>query len=244
MLTFEDAPQVRVLARTTVGSNAPIVVEVPVGGGHLMISGALDAWRYRADDRAAFDRFWQAAVAGGAAMSAPPVDAQIGPPVIGPGEEGRLSVRVRRTAFPVGPSEALRVSATVNGAGPMRLWPDGAADTFSGTFTAPHSEGVARVEVSVEGGAAKRVVETAGVIARDVRTARPVGPPLALLAQSRGGENVAAGHVAELAQRLRHDIVAPRTRVDRRPMRSAWWLLPFTTCLGSEWWLRRRRGLR
>ena len=33
-------------------------------------------------------------------------------------------------------------------------------------------------------------------------------------------------------------------RVEGRPMRSAWWILPFAACLSAEWWLRRRRGLR
>jgi hypothetical protein len=28
------------------------------------------------------------------------------------------------------------------------------------------------------------------------------------------------------------------------PMHSPWWIVPFAACLGVEWWLRRRSGLR
>src|SRR5947207_1929359 len=33
-------------------------------------------------------------------------------------------------------------------------------------------------------------------------------------------------------------------RVEPRPMRSVWWLLPFVRCLSGGWWLRRQRGAR
>lgn len=241
MLTFAVSRGVRVLARAA-GSNLPVVVETPYGPGHLVISGALDAWRYRADDRAAFDRFWQASIAGAAAMAPPPVDVQIAPAVVNVGDDATVRVRIRRGAIGLAPSASLRVSALTNGTEPVRLWPDTAADTFVGTLPGPRAEGIARIAVTVD--AAASPVEATAVVARDVRNARPSGVPLSLLAQSRGGVDVASEHVDELVRRLRQDIASPATRVERRPMRSPWWMLPFTACLAGEWWLRRRRGLR
>jgi hypothetical protein len=42
---------------------------MPVGRGHLVISGQLDGWRYRDRDAAAFDTFWQRTTADAAAAA-------------------------------------------------------------------------------------------------------------------------------------------------------------------------------
>ena len=242
LLTFTAAARLRVLARAS-GSNAPVVVELPYGPGHLLISGGLDAWRYRADDAAAFERFWQAAIAG-AAMTAPPaIDVRVVPGIVNAGEEARVHVRVRRSAFALSPSDPLLVSAAVEGGDPIRLWPASSADTFTGTFTAPRAKGVAQIAVSVDAGS-RSSAHAPLVVARDVQGSRPMAPPLALLAASRGGVDVDAGKTAELGSRLREAIPSPATPIERRPMRSAWWIFPFTICLAGEWWIRRRRGLR
>ena len=54
---------------------APAVWQMPVGRGRLIISGALDAWRYRDRDADAFDRFWRSAISG-AAQATPDSSAQ------------------------------------------------------------------------------------------------------------------------------------------------------------------------
>ena len=82
------------------------------------------------------------------------------------------------------------------------------------------------------------------LVATGARVARPGGPPLSLLAESRGGQNVAPSDMPTFAKTIRASIVSPTMRIERRPMRSAWWLAPFAACLGGEWYLRRRRGLR
>ena len=46
-----------------------------VGRGRLIMSGALDAWRYRDRDTDAFDRFWRSAISG-AAQATPPSSVQ------------------------------------------------------------------------------------------------------------------------------------------------------------------------
>lgn len=72
----------------------------------------------------------------------------------------------------------------------------------------------------------------------------PAGPPLALLAATHGGVDVAPDRLADFERLLRSSVVGPPSQLERRPMRSLWWMIPFTACLNGEWWLRRRRGLR
>src|SRR6185436_1201745 len=78
-------PGATVLARVA-GSNEPVVCLIPYGAGRILVSGALDAWRYRADKDSAFDRFWRSAIAGVALATPPAVDVEIAPPVARPGE--------------------------------------------------------------------------------------------------------------------------------------------------------------
>ena len=49
---------------------------------------------------------------------------------------------------------------------------------------------------------------------------------------------------SDLATMTIADHAGARVRVPIHPMRSPWWILPFTLCLGVEWWMRRRSGLR
>src|SRR5204863_9268152 len=48
-----------------------IVWRSPVGAGRLVVSGALDAWRFRDRSVSAFDRFWQTLIAETANAAAP-----------------------------------------------------------------------------------------------------------------------------------------------------------------------------
>jgi len=228
-LTFAVAPGVRVLAANAAGE--PAVVVAPVGAGRLLLSGALDAWRYRANDTAAFDRFWQAAFAGLAALSPPAVDVAVDPAVVAPGADAEVRVRIR--------GDAATVSAAL-GSNPIRLWPDAEPGAFRGSFVAPAAIGTAGIAVTAD--------STIGVgrfiVAAGARDARAASAPLSLLAASHGGIDVAPGDLSSLVRAIRRDIAAPRVRVTRRPMRSVWWMIPFAACLGGEWWLRRRRGLR
>src|SRR5206468_8430226 len=45
MLTFSGTAGMHVLASSS-GSNDPVVAVIPYGAGRLLVSGALDAWRY------------------------------------------------------------------------------------------------------------------------------------------------------------------------------------------------------
>jgi hypothetical protein len=226
----------RVLART--GSDVAVVAVAPYGAGQLVLSGALDAWRFRANDHDAFDRFWQTTIASVAASVRPAIDVDVTPPIVAPGQMATILVRVRRSALNV-PGADLLISAMLAGE-PVRLWPGDEPDTFHGSFSAPSATGAHRVTVNTDSseGAASFVV------ASDAPVARPMGPALALLAESHGGRNFTADDIQSLIRALREQIAAPLVRVERRPMRSPWWLVPFVACLGGEWWLRRRGGLR
>src|SRR5213078_2908621 len=99
------------------GTGDPIIAVAPRGPGRLLISGALDAWRYRAANNAAI-------VAGLAAAAPRTVDVEIVPNIISAGESARVSVRVHGAALEPAPGGALKMSARLDTGEPVRLWPD------------------------------------------------------------------------------------------------------------------------
>jgi hypothetical protein len=236
-------PGAKVLASMS-GSGEAVVTLTPHGTGRLLVSGALDAWRYRAENEAAFDRFWRSAIAGMALATPPAVDVEITPAVMSPGETARVVARIHRSAFAATPAGPLRVSARLDTGEPIRLWPKAGADVFSGSFVAS-GPALQRVTVSAAEDEAPGVTGSA-LVALDpaARRAEPIAPPLAMLAVSRGGINVTPEHLVDLEAHLRREVSAPPVRTTTHPMRSGWWILPFAACLGGEWWLRRKRGLR
>ena len=222
------SPGADVVARVP-GDLAPVIVSMPRGGGRLLLSGAMDAWRYRAGDDDAFDRFWRSTIAGLALAVSPDVDIRFEPALLHPGERGEVVVRVRsHTAAPV--------SATLDGDQPIRLLPDPEGGVYRGRFTAGATPGRSAIDVM----GVKRTV----LVQADVHRVRPVAPSLAMLASSHRGIDVAPERVSELEAFVRKAVAAPRIQQVRHPMRSAWWILPFAFCLSSEWWIRRKRGLR
>jgi hypothetical protein len=138
------------------GAGAPAIWQTSIGRGRLIVSGALDAWRYRDRDHAAFDRIWRSLAADAATR-------------------------------PAGPA------ATV---APIRS-------------PTPDEQLLLRAWTSSHGGLAVHDVE-----------------------------------IATLTKAVAARISAPDEAVVWHPMRSVWWIVPFTGCLGFEWWHRRRSGLR
>ena len=244
LLVFGGAkvPGAKVLARAS-GSSAAVVTVMPHGAGRLLWSGALDAWRYRAENDTAFDRFWRSAIAGLALATPSPVDVEITPAVVTPGESARVVARIHRDAIAGAPAGPMRVSARLDSGEPLRLWPEAGDGVFSGSFVADGPT-LRRITVTADDEASK--ASGAALVAVDptARHVEPIVPPLALLATSRGGINVTPEHLGDLESWLRREVTAPPVRSTRHPMRSAWWMVPFAACLGGEWWLRRRRGLR
>jgi len=247
LLTFSGAtvpgakvPGATVLARLT-GSNEAVITMEPHGAGRLLVSGALDAWRYRAENDASFDRFWQSAIAGVALATPQPIDVEITPAIARPGEATRIVARIHRAVFAAtGP---LQVSARLDTGEPLRLWPEAEVDVFTGSFV-PSRTAPQRVTVSATIGEA-RVATGSAFVAIDpaARRAEPI-VPLAMLAASRGGIDVPPERLANLESYLRREVTPSRVQSATHPMRSGWWMVPFAACLGGEWWLRRKRGLR
>jgi hypothetical protein len=232
-------PGVDVIARVPDADPAkalPVIVAAPRGRGRVLLSGAMDAWRFRAAERAAFDRFWQSAIAGLALAVLPPVAIGVDPPLIRPGEPGTVTVRLR-------PGDVTAVSAMIDGDQPVRLLPDPEAGLFRGRFVAKQTPGLSAIEVHVSAAQPLSASHRFVVSARAHRLAANAAP-LALLASSHRGIDVSPDRIPELERFVRRAVVGPRARQIRHPMRSAWWMLPFALGLSAEWWLRRRRGLR
>jgi hypothetical protein len=223
-----------VLARSK-ATGPPIVWVAPHASGRLLFSGAMDAWRFRADARVEFDRFWRSVMSGLALAAQPRIALSMSPDRPGPGQRVRVVARVRDdVARRIADGAAM--SARI-GSEPVRLWPDAASGEFFGTFLArPHS-----APVVVRAG---EHAEVSVPVVVDDNARESVGPPLALLAATHQGVDVKADGLSALERHLRATVAAAAQPASRHPMRSAWWMIPFAACLSGEWWMRRRRGAR
>ena len=221
------------LARAS-GSNGPVIAVVPHGDGRLLFSGALDAWRSRAEHGVEFDRFWQSAIAALALATPPLLEVSVAPSLPAAGDRLRVVAHLR------GVPRA--VSATLDTGEVVRLWPGASAGVFTGSFAAPRGGGVHTIDVAAEG---TPPISGRGtfLVGAGVRTPSPAAP-LSLAAASHGGVDVDVADLPALERDLRAKIAPTSAPIRRRPMRSPWWLLPFAGCLSGEWWLRRRRGRR
>jgi hypothetical protein len=230
-------PGSEAIARVSGSDGSPVIVSMPRGEGRLLLSGAMDAWRFRAADNGAFDRFWQSTIAGLALAAPPPIAISAVPPLLRPGEPGEVIVRVRSR-------DVTSVSASLDGVLPIRLRPEPEAGMYRGAFTAGLSPGRSTIDVRT-GGAHPQSASHTLLVQPDVRRVAPdAAPALSMLAASHRGIDVRPDRVADLERFMRNAVAPPRTTVVRHPMRSAWWILPFVVCLSAEWWIRRRRGLR
>ncbi len=227
-------------------AHRPLIWRSAVGAGQLIVSGALDSWKFRDRATSAFDEFWQSLIAETAAAGAPPVDVSVSQSVLEPGESTDVIVTLRDAALSdmsSGRAVHAAVSATLEGNDQrtqLRLWPDGPIGRLRGSFRAPSGPGTYRVVASANGNRA----EVAIAVTTGVHRLKPDQRDLlGAWASSRGGSALPASHVQELPAALARAL-QPRLRPETwHPMRSGWWILPFVLALGAEWWWRRRRGL-
>jgi hypothetical protein len=235
-------PATEVIARVpgadaSAGAGAPVIVSMPRGDGRLLLSGAMDAWRYRASDNGAFDRFWQSTIAGLALAVPPPIAIDTEPRLLRPGERAELTVRVRSRAV-------ASVSASLDRDQPIRLLPDPQAGQYRGCFVVRDTPGRSSVEVQATGTQSLTASRTVLIQSNVHRVRQTAGPALGMLASSHRGIDVAPERLEDLRPFLRDTVAPRRAPLVRHPMRSTWWIVPFALCLTAEWWLRRRRGLR
>ncbi len=220
----------------------PVVLSSARGRGRMVISGALDAWRYR-DGTGQFNRFFTALVAAAAEAAGQSLQVTLDDGVIGPGQ--RTSVEVEWRAIEEIPSAvvaAAELRCDNGSVAPVRLWPGARRGVFMGTVHAM-SLGSCTVEASIV--QPSQLSASAALLVTEHRF-RPLGNPSALdgAIAAHGGVIVDEGSEAAIVARVRERLPAQRELRDGRPMRSPWWIVPFAVCLGGEWWLRRRSGKR
>jgi hypothetical protein len=210
---------------------APEIVATRAGAGRLIVSGAMDAWRHRDANAAAFDTFWRSLAAEGAAHGRR-LRVEFEDAIARPGARHSFVVRYRSME----PESTLTANATARcspvsadrtgTAQAIRLWPSGAAGTFSGEFAVNDSQ-TCTVEARVNDAQATAAV---AVAASPAPIAHAVLENLERAVRLR-----AVGAPARPAETIRTTI---------HPMRSALWIIPFAGLLSIEWWLRRRARLR
>ena len=229
------------IARVPGSDGSPVIVSMPRGDGRLLLSGAMDAWRFRAADNGAFDRFWQSTIAGLALAVPPPIDDQRRSAAAAPGERGEVIVRVRSR-------DVRAVSASIDGDSRSVCCPDAEAGVYRGRVRrARPTPGRSTIEVRAAAASQPRI--RVAHAARAGRTSSAVAPTPRRRSRcwpsSHRGIDVTPDHLADLERFLRGAVDAASrrrafvTRCDRRGGS-----LPFALCLSAEWWLRRRRGLR
>lgn len=227
--------------------DAPTLLLTSAGAGRILISGAMDAWRYRAEPRAgaeaagnAFDQFWTSIAMDAARQSASlTIDAATG--LARPAE--RIPLVVRWRSMVGATSVKIRAEARC-GRGlpePIRLWPTGEFGVFTGSLAAG-SPSTCAIEASVDDGP----TAATGIVVSDEprRSVTATLADLERLVKLTGGLAVTAGDESKVAQPLNSAKPPSPIRNPVRPMQSPWWMFAFAASLGAEWWLRRRAGLR
>ena len=231
-------------ATAIVRGERPVVWESAVGAGRLVVSGALDAWRYRDPSASGFERFWRTVIADVAASALPAVAVATSPAIATPGQGVDVNVLIRDAALaPAAAGASIRasVSATLQPNTGIRLWPDADAGQFTGVVRAPREPGTYNITVASVAGTATVPL----VVSAQVHRAELVSHDLSSAwATSRGGRMLQAADVGQLPEVLSAAIRPASRLVTWHPLRSAWWIVPFVLALSGEWWLRRRRGLR
>jgi hypothetical protein len=232
LLHVSDVP----LGSTVLGRDGdrPVIVLLPRGEGAVLVSGAMDAWRYRAGDNA-FDRFWTSAVAEAAATSrALQIDFGGRPAIAGSRQPFRVRARAMAPSETIEAAAIARCGSTVAA---VRLWPEGSAATFAGELAVPAAS---TCELEVSAGEL-RVTSGIAVAAAPAASTAHTLTALEHMVTRAGG---AIARADEDASTLLDDGAATPQRSPIHPLRSPWWMVPFALCLSGEWWLRRRAGLR
>lgn len=221
----------------------PVIWRSPVGSGQLIVSGALDAWRYRDPALSRFDAYWRTLIVSAASAAPAPVTVTLSNNVAAPGESITVTVTVRDAALhslPVRASVSATIEAGASARQPIRLWPASDVGRLTGTLRTPANPGTYRIAVSADGNRADApLVVTTGAVhptpdGRDL---------LGVWVTAHGGKVLPASQLAQLSAAIRSAVHTTARQVRWHPLRSAWWLLPFALALSAEWWLRRRRGL-
>jgi hypothetical protein len=220
------------------------VWRVPVGGGRVVVSSALDGWRTRGAEGSTFDAFWRTVVGDEASATPPPVDVVLTSRLVTPNTIVSAHVQV----MPAVAATAAPTAEWQNTEGrvePVRLW--SAADGgYRAEFRAPDVPGRYRLVVKPAGAAASEArAEFLVLEAGQIQAPLPDGLTLlSAFVSSRGGALVPMQEVDGLPARITAAIPSSSSDTPTNPMRSPFWIIPFAGLLAVEWWSRRRRGAR
>lgn len=231
-----QAPSPFDVVLSSIKGTAGIVLS-PTGSGRIVVSGAMDAWRYRDADAGAFDHYWRSLVLESAAGSAA-LQFAFAHASAAPGTHVPFTLRHRQ--MDAAPQRTVSASATCGGgtAQPLRLWPQGAPGVFEGTVAITDASGC-ELQVALDGGP----VATAGIAVTNGAT-RSVSEVIRKLERAATRVGGVVGERTKVIEALASIAPPPAVPTPVYPMRSLWWMSPFVACLGIEWWLRRRAGLR
>jgi hypothetical protein len=226
----------------------PVIVQLPVGAGRLVVSGAVDAWRFRDPDTSGFERTWPAILAAGAAASLPAVEVHLSRAVGAADDEVDVAVSVRHVMLASGTESRAGIAAWVDAGGtrqPVALHPAAPVGTFTGKFRPPSNAGAYQVMV-VSSRPGESAADTGSAAGEVVSSPATVGAGdderRATWLRVHGTHMVPEERLGTLPSVLDR-LVSPSTqRSTWYPMRSPFWILPLVFALGAEWWLRRRRG--
>ncbi len=220
------------LARWDAGPDGGgVVMDRPTGRGRVVVSGALDAWRWR-DGASGFDRFWQDVVVRSARAATPPLG------VSWRAGDGASEVHVvSRDGATAGTWPPLRLDLVCAGA-VTPLAPVEAAAPGTWAARVPHRSDGCTVEAAV----GEASVTTAWPGVATVPAVAPAADAVERLAAVSGGAVVGIEQVEATVVALVAAAPAPLVPAAWHPMRAWWWFVPFTAALGAEWWRRRRRG--
>ncbi len=233
LLVPRPDPFDEVLAATADGSTALVT---PSGNGLIAVVGAIDAWRARGAAEG-FDRFWQQTAARLAQAAGDAVALEVEPAWGRPGDEVVVRLNERRMR-PAAVEARVSLHCPDRAAVPLRLWPAGADGGFEGRLVLP--------EVPAACALTTATGESIPVVIRGDGVPGTV-PDLATIGARVAREDGVVTTSADLSPviNLLSQVPVPESAVEQRyPMRSPWWLLVFTGCVGFEWWLRRRAGWR
>jgi hypothetical protein len=218
-----------------------VIWRSPVGAGRLIVNGALDAWVYRDTASSAFDAFWRRTIAEAAAATPPPLSVQLTTVAAEPESRMEIEAISRVGALGQSPTDGSPLMATIEPGGSgsqIALWPM-SNGVYRGTFRAPSANGLHTITV------ASGTLRAAATFVVDSAASDPANPAggFGEWIAARGGRIVPPDSLSYLAAAVR-DAVDPKAHAERWfPMRSAWWIIPFSLALGAEWWWRRRGGL-
>lgn len=236
-LVTPGAPPQVFSALASLPDGRPVIATRPLGDGTLLFSGALDAWRYRGDEAEPFAAFWRGALARAALAAPPAVSVDVEPSILDATGATRVRVRLRTLEIPATTVVAVwKAGGKDQEAEFVRVWPTGERGVLEGRFV-PAREGDYELVAATGRGLTARATLRRSSADSSTYTREDA----AVAATATGG--VAARDPDAIVSHLR---ALPRRRVTTmlQPMRSGWWVLPFTLALCAEWTLRRRSGRR